>query len=328
MSEEEGPVHQGNDKLFKVAFSDPLNTAALLRSELPPAIADAVDWEQLKILPGSFIDSQFRTSETDLLFSAAHHEHPCFFYLLFEHQTKLDPWISLKLLRYKSRIWEDYRKQNPEAEKLPLIFPMVLAQNRTIWKVSTRFSALIDIPLEHVTDYAPYIPEFEYHLIQLAEKSYETIHGTATGVLILRAMKAGRLGELLHQALWDETLLSEVPERIYEMVLRYILGHDIDKDAFKSRVHNISNPNTRSTAMTLAQQFRQEGLQEGLQEGRQEGFVLSRQQDVLEVLEIRFGLIPEGLKEAVESIQEEDRLRALHRTAVQCADVESFAKHL
>jgi hypothetical protein len=137
-------------------------------------------------------------------------------------------------------------------------------------------------------------------------------------------MKAGRLGELLHQALWDETLLSEVPERIYEMVLRYILGHDIDKDAFKSRVHNISNPNTRSTAMTLAQQFRQEGLQEG----RQEGFVLSRQQDVLEVLEIRFGLIPEGLKEAVESIQEEDRLRALHRTAVQCADVESFAKHL
>ena len=47
--------------------------------------------------------------------------------------------------------------------------------------------------------------------------------------------------------------------------------------------------------MTLADQLREEGLQEGLQEGRQEGL----QEGIVEALEIRFGQIPEGLRDAV-----------------------------
>ena len=328
MNDDDTSIHHGNDKLFKVGFSDPVNTAALLRQELPPAVADAVDWDKLHLLPGSFIDSQFRTSETDLLFSATLTGSVCYFHLLFEHQSKLDPWLQLRLLRYMVRIWEEHLKQNPNAEKLPLVLPVVLAQNVVAWKVDVRFASLMDIPegLEAALD--RYVPDFAYHLLQLAEKSYGTIEGTATGILILRAMKAGRVGELLHQALWDETLLSEVPSRILEMVLRYILGHDIDKDAFESRVQHISNPQAKSTAMTLAQQFRQEGRQEGVQVGRGEGMVLSRQQSILEFLESRFDRVPEGLKEAVEAITDDTKLRELVRAAARCADLECFAREL
>jgi hypothetical protein len=80
-------------------------------------------------------------------------------------------------------------------------------------------------------------------------------------------MKAERLAQLLHEAVWDESLLTAVPREILEMVLRYILDTDIDKTAFEDRVQEIHNPQARTNAMSLAQQYRQEGRQEGCQEG-------------------------------------------------------------
>ena len=58
--------------------------------------------------------------------------------------------------------------------------------------------------------------------------------------------------------------------------------------------------------MTLAQQYHNEGLQKG------------RQEVVLETLEIRFGLVPQGVAEALRGIQGEGHLRRHHGTAMRC----------
>jgi predicted transposase YdaD len=92
--------------------------------------------------------------------------------------------------------------------------------------------------------------------------------------------------------------------------------------------------------MTLAQQLRNEGRQEGRNEGRQEGRNEGRQegerkgsvatgrQAVLEALEIRFGPVPEGLRESIAEIDDPERLRVLHRKAIVSASVEVFAAAL
>ncbi len=64
------PIHQPHDKLFKAGFSDPANAAAFLRHQLPEALAVRIIWDALTLEPGTFVDSQFRESESDLLFSA------------------------------------------------------------------------------------------------------------------------------------------------------------------------------------------------------------------------------------------------------------------
>ena len=51
-------------------------------------------------------------------------------------------------------------------------------------------------------------------------------------------------------------------------------------------------------------------------------------QSVLETLDIRFGRVPEGLREEILAMRDAVRLRALHRTAVQCGSLESFAASL
>jgi hypothetical protein len=72
--------------------------------------------------------------------------------------------------------------------------------------------------------------------------------------------------------------------------------------------------------MSLAEQFRQEG--------RQEGLIASKQQDIVEVLEIRFGRVPEGLREEIELIGDPSKLANLHRAAIRTVDIESFAREL
>ena len=65
-----------------------------------------------------------------------------------------------------------------------------------------------------------------------------------------------------------------------------------------------------------------------IKQGRQEGLALARQQDVIEALEIRFDRIPDGLREEILRISDSERLHRLLRAAIQCADLEAFAKAL
>jgi hypothetical protein len=174
----EEPLHQPHDKLFKSAFGDPATTAGFLRWEIPADLSAAIDWERLRLEPGSFVDSHFRQSESDLLFSAPVGTSRCLIHLLFEHQLAPDPWIALRLLRYQLRIWETWRRNHPDRARLPVILPVVLAQNAEVWHISPRFSSLLDIPDPFAKELDGMVPDFTFRLIQLAETPFDAIRGT------------------------------------------------------------------------------------------------------------------------------------------------------
>ena len=314
------PIHQPHDKLFKSAFGDPATAAGFLRWEIPPALSSAIDWDRLRLESGSFVDSHYRHSESDLLFSAPSGKSDCLIYLLFEHQLAPDPWIALRLLRYQVRIWETWHKNHPMCERLPVILPVVLAQNAKVWEISPQFSSLLDIPPALTHELSGRIPDFTFRLIQLAELPFEAIHGTPAGILTLRVMKAERLEKLLEDIVWDESLFLRVPKEVIGMLIRYILDADVDKAAFDRKVHAVTNPDIQTTAMTLAQQYRQEGLQKGQ--------IIAQQHAVIEALEIRFQRIPDGLREEIGHIAEPMRLQALLRAAIQAASLEEFSRTL
>ena len=72
--------------------------------------------------------------------------------------------------------------------------------------------------------------------------------------------------------------------------------------------------------MSLAEQIQQKGHQQGVEYGLQKAIV--------EVLEIRFQSLPEGLLETIKAIHEESRLSALHRAAIRAATLEDFTAAL
>ena len=113
--------------------------------------------------------------------------------------------------------------------------------------------------------------------------------------------------------------------------MRYILDRDLAKPAFRRTLKTLRNPQLSKNAMSLAEQFRQEGREETLslaEQFRQEGLIFSKQQDILEALEIRFQRVPDGLREEIEAIIDTKKLTHLHRAAITSADIESFAVEL
>jgi len=251
-------IHQPHDKLFAIGFGDPENAAGLLRTQLPSEVAAKIDWTSLKAESGTFVDPEFRKSQSDLLFSANYADRTCLLYVLFEHQTQEDPLIALRLLRYMVNIWWNFVRDHP-GQSLPVIFPLVLAQNAKVWKVKSEFSDLLDIPADEATILQAFIPDFRFVLFQLAEQGFQSFQGTPAGILILRIMKAERVARLLDDCVWDETLMSQISQDLFGVLLRYIVSADIDKEAFRSRIQSITEPRTKTAAMTLAEQFRQEG---------------------------------------------------------------------
>jgi predicted transposase YdaD len=317
-------IHQPHDKLVKSTFSDSDNARVFFQAYLPRKLVRRMDWNSLILVSGSFIDPEFAATSSDLLFTAKIDGQPAFLYILFEHQNQEDPLIGLRLLTYMVRIWNDYLRNNPGATKLPLILPLVLAQDNKPWKSSTRFADLIDIPEGAGDDIKKHIPDFEFQLVELYRMPFEKILGTPMGILTLRALKAEKLHALLDDTVWDESLLIQLPSASFEMLMRYILDRDLDKPAFRRKLQTLHNPKLSKNAMSLAEQFRQEGRQQG----RQEGLIFSQQQAILEALEIRFQRVPAGLREEIESIADSKKLTHLLRAAITSSDLESFAAEL
>ena len=70
------------------------------------------------------------------------------------------------------------------------------------------------------------------------------------------------------------------------------------------------------------------GLWKGRQEGRQEGRLETLREGVLDILEARFKSVPYGLREKLQGIQAESRLRRLHREAVLVENLDAFGAKL
>ena len=321
-------LHQPNDKLLKATFSVPENARALFQNHLPKDVAAALDWSSLSVEPCSFIDPQFASLESDLLFHITLHEGEAFVYLLFEHQSTEDPRMSLRLLSYISRIWERFAQNHPHPIKLPAILPVVIAQGKRPWKTSTLLEDIIDLPQEVSHILRPWQPTLAYHLLELVHIPYKDIVGTPEGIITLRALKAEPIGELLEDEIWDEARLFSISEDALERLLRYILNADVNITRLKERLDKIKAKPLRSKTMTLADQLRQEGRVEGKLEGKVEGQLRAFRTAVLRALEIRHNAYPEGIREAIEAIDDPIRLEALLESAFRSESIEAFAQKL
>lgn len=104
-----------HDGLFKAVFSQPERAAEELRHVLAPELAASIDFATLTHEPGSHVDEELRERHTDLLFSALLAGAKIRIYVLFEHQSSVDPWLPLRLLGYMLKIWEKLREAEPDA---------------------------------------------------------------------------------------------------------------------------------------------------------------------------------------------------------------------
>src|SRR5688500_5448255 len=168
-----------HDLFARYTFGHPERAAAELRAVLPPHVVSEVDWSSLRREPGSVVDPELRETESDLLFTARLRTgHPLLLYVLLEHQSTVDPWMALRMLRYVVRQVERWRQEHPESTRLPVIIPLVMYHGPDgVWTAPRRVEELFDLPgAEEARErWRGLVPRFEYLLDDLTAEREEAL---------------------------------------------------------------------------------------------------------------------------------------------------------
>ncbi len=280
-----------HDLLVRFTFGQPERAAAELRVALPAEVVAQVDWASLRQEPGSVVDEELRETESDLLFSARLVSgRPVLFYVLLEHQSSVDRWMALRMLRYVVRQLERWRQDHPGSALLPVIIPLVLYHGQKGgWSAPRRVEELFDLPGEgEPPDYwRALVPRFEYLVDDLTAERAEALMarpGPPLVRLALLALRYGRTKELADRLPDWEALLVElqaIPDSFEELrvFFHYLLlvGDEAARSAAVAMLKTAMSANrAEEVTMDIFDEYRELGLQQGKAQGRAEGQALGR----------------------------------------------------
>jgi predicted transposase YdaD len=299
-----------HDLFVRFTFGHPERAAAELRAVLPPQVVSQVDWETLHPEPGSVIDPELRETESDLLFSARlRGGQPLLFYVLIEHQSTVDWWMALRMLRYVVRQLEHWRKQHPESKRLPVIIPLVLYHGpEGAWSAPRRIEELFELldDVEHLEIWGALVPRFEYRVDDLTTERAEALMarpGPPLALLALLVLRYGRTEELAERlpswaALFAQVQAAPNGDEELRTVVHYLLliGDRGAKEVTVEMLHSVLGVQRveelmRTYGEELIEQGRQKGMLEGEAKGRAEG--------VLRILAARGVHVPEEARQRI-----------------------------
>ncbi|EYF08398.1 Rpn family recombination-promoting nuclease/putative transposase [Chondromyces apiculatus] len=304
-----------HDGLFQFTFGKVEHAAPALKAVLPGALAAQIDFSTLRLERGHFVDPKLEERRSDLLFSATMGGRRGLIYLLFEHQSYVDPRMLLRILEYMTRIWRAYLEQHPEVKRLPVVLPVVLHHSKSGWRAARRFEELLDVngALEEAA--GELLLRFGVVLDDISHVEDEELSRralSALGKVVLHLFRHARSPEELLGRLqgWAVALRAVVaaPEGGAAMMavmeyLRSVTGQDRTEVvmAVREAVGRTEADRVLYASEYLKEEGREEGLEKGREEGREEGRLEGERRMLRRLLERRFGELP---VQAVERVDE------------------------
>jgi predicted transposase YdaD len=287
-----------HDRLFKLAFSDPRHAAEFFRSVLPPDVVQHIDFRTLRAEPTTFIDSKLRARYSDLLFRVQLAGSRAYLYLLFEHQSRPERFMCLRVLRYVIEIWSGYLSKNPRARHLPLVIPIVLHHGEDGWLEPRTLRDLYDAPPEVLDALGPFLPDLTFFLDDLAPQSDASLLARALSVLpklvlwTFKNVHRGRdavpalrkVADLLRALLLARNGLDALCT-----LLRYISDVSESSDEeLRDLMEELQLPEASEALMTMTETL--------LRRGREE----KQRENLITLLRLRFGSLPESVLDRID----------------------------
>jgi predicted transposase YdaD len=292
-----------HDALVKSTFSQPEHAAAWIRFVLPSALAARIDFATLTLLPGSFVDDTLRDRHTDLLYAVTTTGGALLkIYLLFEHQSTVDPLMPYRLLRYMVKIWDAHLAAHGEAKRLPPIVPLVLHHSEKGWTAGTAFEDVLAVDEETLAALLAHVPRFRFILDDISDEPDEALRAramTALGRLMLFCLRHAREPAVLVDELgrWldlrREILQARNGMAAMGAIWRYILHVSArggsTKEDLVQKLLLIVGPEGKAEMVSIADEF--------IEEGRKEG----ARQILLKLLSARFGALPRAVVDRIQA---------------------------
>jgi hypothetical protein len=209
----------------------PANAASQLRAVLPGALAARLDLGQLTQVPDSFVDEALKWRFSDLLFTVPLDGRQALVYVLVEHQSRADPLMAFRMLRYVIRIWDAYLRGHQQARRLPVVIPLVVYHGRGRWASPVQLLDVLDAGPEAISAARRYLPGFEFLLDDLTGVGDRELRGRpltapARVTLLLLKIAADNPGLVSDLRPWADQLRAVLDQpggfEVFIALLTYI----------------------------------------------------------------------------------------------------------
>jgi predicted transposase YdaD len=312
-----------HDLFARYTFGHPERAEAELRAVLPTQVVSEVDWSSLRREPVSVVDPELRETESDLLFTARLRSgQPLLLYLLLEHQSSVDRWMALRMLRYVVRQLERWRQENPGSQVLPLIVPLVMYHGPDgAWTAPRRVEDLFDLPEGEAEQerWRALVPRFEYLLDDLTAEREEALRarpGPPLARLAWLVLRYGRTGELARKlpdwvALFAQVQAGPEGSEHLVVVIRYLSWTEDTAihAAARQVLHSLVDEQRAEELMgTWAEEMIERGVQKGLEKGLAKGLTQGRAEYILRILTARGVQVDEAARQRILTCTDLDTL--------------------
>jgi Putative transposase, YhgA-like len=262
-------------------------------------------------VPGSFVDEALRWRHSDVLFTAPLDGRDAFVYVLVEHQSSDDPLMAFRVLRYVTRIWDQYEREHPGARRLPAVIPLVVYQGPGRWASPVQLLDVIDLGPGGRQAVQAWLPRFEFLLDDLTRAGEDQLLAReltpAALVTLLLKSARGSLQITADLRRWAGHLRAVLDQpgggEAFIVLLTYI---ELVSDAPAGELRDLAaslGPDAEEAYVTTAEMLRAEGEARG------------KAEDILVVFEQRGIDVDERSRELVESCTDLDTLNGWFRRA-------------
>jgi hypothetical protein len=249
-----------------------------------------------------------------LLFRANIASSPGFVCFLVEHQSSRERRMPLRVLGYKTRIWERHCRARPD-EPLPPIVPIVIGHDPRGWNASCEFTDLVSPVMRQHELLRAVTPHFRCIVDDLSRLSDQDLMARALSAfptLVLWALRDARTPGQILQTLdqWADALTdvanAEGGRDALEQLFLYIssVAEDLAFDQFRARVAQLA-PAAKEAVMTIAEELRAQGLKQGLEQGREQGLeqglVRGQRQALARQMALKFGPLNEAVSARIQA---------------------------
>jgi len=291
---------QPHDWFFKQVFSNSKNVQDFLSIFLPD-LSKKIQLSSLELVPSEKFSNNQKKHFLDLLYKCKLNDKEAYIRLIFEHKSYVDKKLPLQLMQYNAVIWEEALK---EKDYYPPIINIVFYHGQTKWNFPTTIPDIEDEELDK------YIQKLNYILIDLNEIEDENLkrYLKRNVDLIMEMLIMKHIHDRLERI---KTLLKDVTDECSEdcfvIILNYLVLVKKDYEKVKEVFKEITGGEEK---MML---FTEKLKMEAKMEGKMEGKIESLRENIIDLIDVKFGVVDKSITEKVNQIDNIETLKQILR---------------
>lgn len=313
------------DNGAKLIFENPTLCAQLLRDYSGIELLKSVRAEDITDVTEHYIPMFTEERNADVVKKVRVNDGEEIFIALIEHKSSVDYNVSMQILRYMVYIWDDYERREekrvPDISKLkgfkyPPVFPIVYYNGESSWTADKTLKsrvALSDI-------FRPYIPEYEYHLVNTADHGNEELIKKNDGLSLLMILNKIRntdeFSSLNLPKDYLDNLSANAPQDVLDVLARVVAvllrKHHVSEDEVQDFVSQIKE---RHMSDLFANFKATVNVQEERRIGREQGLGIGEEIKLIKLVCGKIGLGQSIEQIATDLLEDEEHIKRISQIA-------------